>query len=203
MNNESQWIQAAIEGDPAAFEQLVLKYQKPVYNLALRTLGDPDEAFDAAQEAFIRAWKKLDSVRADAAFSSWLYRLTTNVCLDMLRANKRKRTISLTVEEGEAPIDLPDPTPTPEDALMKASDREAVRAAMDSLEPDQRQVLTLRIINDLSYQQIAEVLDVAEGTVKSRLSRARQCLKNKLLRSGNLPDGISSEKRGRRGRNGA
>lgn len=204
MNHDTEIVRRAAGGDMAAFEQLVLAYQKPVYNLTLRLVGNPDDAFDMTQEAFIRAWRKLDAVRADEAFASWLYRLTYNVCLDFLRSSKRHKTVSLTVNDAEndTQLDIPDPAPDPEASLILAADRTAVAQAMNRLDMEHRQILTLRIINDLSYQQIAEILGVAEGTVKSRLSRARQSLRKKLLQTGNLPSGISSKKTGRRGRNG-
>lgn len=204
MNKDTPLVQRAAGGDPAAFEQLVLAYQKPVYNLALRLVANPDDAFDLTQEAFLRAWRKLDTVRAEEAFSAWLYRLTYNVCLDFLRTSKRRKAVSLTVsdEESDVQLDVPDPAPDPETAMLRAADQAAVAQAMNQLAAEYRQILTLRIINDLSYQEIGEILGVAEGTVKSRLSRARQSLRKKLLQTGNLPSGISSKKTGRRGRNG-
>lgn len=201
---EAVWIRQAAAGDPAAFEKLVLAYQKPVYNLALRMTGNPDDAFDLTQEAFIRAWRAMDQVRADAAFSSWMFRLTSNVCIDFLRAVKRRRTVSLTFEdeEGEQQLDLPDPSPDPEACVIAMADRKAVEQAMNELMVEHRQILTLRIINDLSYQQIAEILGVAEGTVKSRISRAREALRKKLEQSGNKIAAASSKQTERRERHG-
>lgn len=203
MKDESTLVQCAAKGDAAAFEQLVLPYQKPVYNLALRLVDNRDDAFDLTQEAFLRAWRKLSEIQSSKAFSSWLYRTTYNICIDFLRSSKRKAAVSLTVsdESGmDAQLELPDPKPNPEAAILLAADRQAVARAMRQLPIDYRQILTLRIVNNLSYQQIAESLDLAEGTVKSRLSRARECLRKNLLQSGNLPAGISSNKAGRRKR---
>lgn len=202
--NEQEWVQKAAAGDPEAFEQLMLKYQKPIYNLALRMVGNPDDAFDLTQEAFIRAWRSMDSVRADGAFSSWLYRLASNVCIDHLRAAKRKKTVSLVFEEDgrEQTISVPDPAPSPEDAVIVKAERQSVERAMNELAVEHRQVLTLRIIDDLSYEQISEILALPEGTVKSRISRARAALRKKLRQSGNISLAPSSKKKERGKRNG-
>lgn len=195
--DEKELIRASVGGDPSAFEQLVLKYQKQVYNLALRMAGNPDDAFDLSQEAFLRAWRSLDTIRADAAFSTWLYRLTSNVCIDFLRGAKRRKTVSLTFsqeEDEEQQYDLPDPAPDPEECALRAADREALCQAMNDLEVEHRQILTLRVINGLSYSEISEVIGVAEGTVKSRLARARESLRKKLARDGNNPTPSPSKK---------
>lgn len=201
---EAVWIRQAAAGDPAAFEQLVLTYQKPVYNLALRMVGNPDDAFDLTQEAFLRAWRSMEQVRESGAFSSWLFRLTSNVCLDFLRAAKRRKTVSLSFEgeDGEQQLELPDPSPDPEHCLLAMANRQAVMEAMNDLAVEHRQILTLRVINELSYQQIAEILDVAEGTVKSRLSRARRALRKKLEQSGNESASASSKLKEGRKRHG-
>ncbi len=181
-------IEQVLRGDNDAFGQLVEKYQTKVYNLALRMCGNEDDAFDLAQEAFLRAWRSLGSFQFESAFSTWLFRLSSNICLDFLRAKKRRATVSLTMtddESGESQLDLPDPSKTPEEAVLAAEDRRLLAQAMNELPADQRQILTLRAIDDLSYAEIAEILQLQEGTVKSRLSRARTALRNKLLQIGN------------------
>lgn len=193
---EARLIASAQKGDEAAFEQLVLLYQKRVYNLALRMVQNPDDAFDLSQEAFIKAWKNLPNLKADAAFSTWLFRMTSNECIDFLRRSKRQKTVSLTVEsdeDEEVQLAMPDPAPGPEEAAIRAEDRELLRMAMDALPPDHRQVLTLRIVDDLDYRQISEVLGVAEGTVKSRLARARENLRKNLAALGNKASSDPSE----------
>lgn len=186
--NEQDWIRMAAAGDPEAFEKIMLKYQKPIYNLCLRMVGNPDDAFDLTQDAFIRAWKAMDTVKADGAFASWLYRLASNVCIDHLRAMKRKKTVSLVFEEDgeEQTIDVPDPTPSPEEQVIAKADKATIEWAMNELNVEHRQVLTLRLIDDLSYEQISEILEVPEGTVKSRISRAREALRKKIRQSGNI-----------------
>ncbi|MBQ1756671.1 MAG: sigma-70 family RNA polymerase sigma factor [Oscillospiraceae bacterium] len=193
--DEREIIQKVLDGDNDAFGLLVEKYQTKVYNLALRMSGNEDDAFDLSQEAFLRAWRNLRSFQFESAFSTWLFRLTSNVCLDFLRARKRKATVSLTVtddEDGETQLDLPDPAKTPEEALLAAEDRRLLTQALNELPAVQRQILTMRAIDDLSYAQIAEILHIEEGTVKSRLSRARAALRNKLLQIGNKSKTVSS-----------
>ncbi len=188
-------IQRVLEGDNDAFGLLVEKYQTKVYNLALRMCGNEDDAFDLSQESFLRAWRSLGSFQFEASFSTWLFRLSSNICLDFLRAKKRRATVSLTMvsdEDEETQLDLPDAGPTPEEAALAADDRRLLAEALNSLPADFRQIITLRAIDDLSYTQIAEILGIQEGTVKSRLSRARTALRNKLLQNGNNSDTTSS-----------
>ena len=193
--DEKLIIEQVLAGDNDAFGQLVELYQGKVYNLALRMCGNPDDAFDLAQESFFRAWRGLAGFQQESAFSTWLFRLTSNVCLDWLRAKKRRPTVSLTsVEEGdeEAQIDVPDPAKGPEELVIAAEDRAALTKAMNELPVEYREILTLRAINDLSYTEISEILKLPEGTVKSRLSRARLALRNKLLQNGNKMESASS-----------
>ena len=186
--DEKTIIEQVLAGDNNAFGQLVELYQDRVYNLALRMCGNQDDAFDLSQEAFFRAWRGLSGFQFESAFSTWLFRLTSNVCLDWLRAKKRRPTVSLTTvddEDQEVQMELPDPGKSPEELLLAAEDREALAKAMNQLPVEYRQILTLRAIDDLSYTQIAEILKLREGTVKSRLNRARAALRKKLLQNGN------------------
>ena len=198
---DKEIIEQVLAGDNNAFGALVERYQTRVYNLALRMCGNPDDAFDLAQEAFFRAWRGLPGFQFDSAFSTWLFRLSANVCLDWLRAKKRRPTVSLTTvddEDEEVQLELPDPGKSPEELVLAAEDRAALTKALNGLPVEYRQILTLRAIDDLSYTEIAEVLQLREGTVKSRLSRARVALRNKLLQNGNKTESeasISSEGR--------
>lgn len=193
---DKEIIQKVLEGDNDAFGLLVEKYQTKVYNLALRMSGSEDDAFDLAQESFIRAWRSLGSFQFESSFSTWLFRLSSNICLDYIRARKRRAAVSLTVlgeeDDAETQLDLPDPSMTPEEAVLAAEEKELLVRALNSLPADQRQIITLRAINDLSYTEIAEILGIQEGTVKSRLSRARAMLRNKLLQTGNKSETPSS-----------
>lgn len=186
--DEKALVQRAAEGDSAAFETLVERYQQQVFNLALRMVNSRADAEDLAQEAFIRAWRALPSFHQSAQFSTWLYRLTSNICIDFLRAQKRRKVVSLTMlqDDEDKQWDLPDGDPLPEQRMIDREEREALGRAFRALDPDYRQVLTLRIVNGCSYQEIGEILNLPEGTVKSRLSRAREQLRKKMNASGNL-----------------
>lgn len=188
-------IRRAQSGDEGAFEQLLLAHQKGVYNLCLRMAGNPNDALDLSQEAFIRAWRALGQYQFDAAFSTWLFRLTSNVCIDFLRRQKRQQHMSLTVTDDDEPgeeFTVPDPAPGPEEQAVHNERRQAVARAMAALPEDYRAVMQLRAVEELSYEQIAEILDIKVGTVKSRLARARTQLR-KILKDGNFFDSDSSE----------
>lgn len=194
---ESAVVRAVLDGDVNAFEMLVREYEKNVYNLALRMVGNSEDAADMSQEAFIKAYNSLNSFRGDSKFSVWLYRIVSNVCLDFIRSRKRKQTVSLSVEDDngeDVELDIADDTQSPERLMDKQLTRDAVRRGLASLPPGQRQILLLREIQGLSYDEIAEVLNVEAGTVKSRIFRARKKLSAFLLEDGNIPDFISSSK---------
>lgn len=188
-------IRRAQRGDADAFEQLLLEHQKNVYNLCYRMAGNPDDAMDLSQETFLRAWRCLDQYQFASAFSMWLYRLCSNICIDFLRRRRRQQTVPLTFEDAdgeEQTYAVPDAQPLPEEQVELKLTRETLAAAMAQLLPEHRAVLQLRVVNEMSYEQIADVLDIQIGTVKSRLSRARNQLK-KILERGNLSRRASSE----------
>ena len=186
--DDKQLVQQAAAGDAAAFETLVERYQQQVYHLALRMVNNEADAQDLAQEAFIRAWRGLGSFQFTSQFSTWLYRLTSNICIDFLRAQKRRKVVSLTMlrDDEDSQWDLPDDDPLPEQQMIAREERQALERAFAALDPEFRQILTLRIVNGCSYQQISQILGIAEGTVKSRLSRAREQLRKKMAASGNF-----------------
>ena len=188
-------IRRAQRGDADAFEQLLLEHQKNVYNLCYRMAGDPDDAMDLSQETFLRAWRCLDQYQFASAFSTWLYRLCSNICIDFLRKRRRHQTVPLTFEDAdgeEQTYAVPDAQPLPEEQVELKLTHETLAAAMAQLLPEHRAVLQLRVVNEMSYEQIADVLDIQIGTVKSRLSRARTQLK-KILERRNLSRRASSE----------
>ncbi len=186
--DDKQLVQQAAAGDAAAFETLVERYQQQVYHLALRMVNNEADAQDLAQEAFIRAWRGLGSFQFTSQFSTWLYRLTSNICIDFLRAQKRRKVVSLTMlrDDEDSQWDLPDDDPLPEQQMIAREERQALDRAFAALDPEFRQILTLRIVNGCSYQQISQVLGIAEGTVKSRISRAREQLRIKMNINGNI-----------------
>ncbi len=184
-------VRAAAEGGEDAFAELVRLHEKRVYNLTLRLCGNPEDAADAAQEAFLSAWKGLPAFRRESEFSTWLYRLASNASIDLLRRSGRRRETSL--DGGEAPIDAAGNGPSLQERLEGAEVREAVTAGMAQLSDSHRQALVLRELQELSYEEIAAVLEVDLGTVKSRISRARSSLRKILLKNGNLSGYLPSK----------
>ena len=183
---------AAAGGDEAAFEELVRLHEKKVYNLALRMCGNPEDAADAAQEAFLAAWKGLPNFRGEAGFSTWLYRLTSNAAIDHLRRTKRQRT-EASLDDESLRLDAADDAPSPQTQAEGEELRAAVLSGLAQLSDDHRQALTLRELQELSYEEIAAVLEVDLGTVKSRISRARGALRKILLKNGNLSGYLPSK----------
>lgn len=176
-------------GDNASFETLVRENQTRVYNLALRMVGNEEDAFDMSQEAFIKAYNSIGTFRGDSRFSVWLYRLTTNVCLDFLRSRARRAHGSLTFsDDGEdgKELEIPDERFSPETVAEKKELREAVRRGLDHLPADYRTILILREIEGLSYDEISEALELESGTVKSRIFRARKKLYETLMADRNF-----------------
>ena len=181
-------IAAAQSGDQNAFAQLVEAHQGKVYSLSYRMTGNPDDAADLTQEAFLNAWRGLASFHGQSSFSTWLHRLTSNVCIDFLRREKRRTALSMTVEEDEEgrQAEVPDHRFSPEQELERRELRRTVQQGLAALSPEHRRVLVLRELEGLSYQEIAQCLELEEGTVKSRIARARIALKEYLQKSGNF-----------------
>lgn len=194
---EAAIVRKVLGGDANAFETLVLEYEKNVYNIALRMTGNSEDSADMTQEAFIKAYNSLQSFRGDSKFSVWLYRIVSNVCLDFLRSKNRRPTVSLSVEDDDgedAQLDVADESQSPELLLDRKLTRDSVRRGLDSLPPDYRQILLLREIQGLSYDEIAQALSLEVGTVKSRIFRARKRLCTFLIDDGNISDFSSSGK---------
>ena len=196
---EAAIVRKVLGGDANAFETLVLEYEKNVYNIALRMTGNSEDAADMTQEAFIKAYNSLQSFRGDSKFSVWLYRIVSNVCLDFLRSKNRRPTVSLSVEDDDGEdTDLlrirKDRADHFELLLDRKLTRDSVRRGLDSLPPDYRQILLLREIQGLSYDEIAQALSLEVGTVKSRIFRARKRLCTFLIDDGNISDFSSSGK---------
>ena len=190
-------MRRVLEGDVNAFEDLVTEHEKGVYAIAQRMTGNAEDAADMTQETFIKAYNSLSSFRGDSKFSVWLYRIATNVCLDFLRSRSRKPTVSLSMEDDdgeETQMDIADESQSPEQLLERGLTRDAVRRGLKSLSPEYRQILLLREIQGLSYEEIAEALTLEVGTVKSRIFRARKRLCAFLLEDGNIPEFSASGK---------
>lgn len=180
MKDERELVRRARRGDAEAFRALVETYQTQVYRLALRLCGESG-AEDAAQEAFLSAWRALPRFRGECRFSTWLYRLTTNAAIDYLRREKKQRT------EGDIDtLELADDSLTPQERAEQSDTRQRVQRAMSALTAEHREILLLRYMQELDYGEIAAALHISEGTVKSRISRAKGRLRELLAAEGNV-----------------
>jgi RNA polymerase sigma-70 factor (ECF subfamily) len=178
-------VKRAQRGDMEAFERLAQKYERSVFNIAFRMLVHYEDARDCAQEAFIKAYRALPMFQGAARFSTWLFRITTNCCLDMLRKRKNYREISLDdpIETGEGRHDARDvpSVESVETAVETAEFQRLVLRAVESLPEAHRAMIVMRDFQEMEYAEIAEALNCPEGTVKSRISRARGRLREALL----------------------
>ena len=200
---ERELVSRARAGDTAAFEQLMLDNQDRVYTLCLRMTGNREDALDLAQETFLNAWRGLSSFQGTSSFSTWVYRLASNACIDFLRKRKRRQQGESphSLDDEEAPLPEPaDPRGSPEEELERRELRRAVERGLQALPDHHRQVLVMRELSGMSYQEIGAVLDLDLGTVKSRIARARLALKKFLVQEGNFsPETPSKQTKSRRG----
>lgn len=180
-------IRAYQEGDKAAFDQLVIKHQNRLFNLCYRLLGDYQEANDSAQETFIKVYRSLKRFRFESAFSTWLYRIAVNTCKNRLKSSAyrhKERMVSLgnpvSPHVGSPALEIQDEGPSPVVELEKKEIMSAIQEAINTLPPEQKEVVTLRDIEGFSYEEIVEITGFNLGTVKSRLARARLDLRTKL-----------------------
>ncbi len=187
MMDELALIASAQKGDVRAFNQLVLLYQSMAYNVAYRILNDPDAAADATQDAFLSAYKGMKKFRG-GSFKAWLLRIVTNACYDQLRVKKRRPTSSLDdmPVEAEHSSFLRDEAQSPGELLERQELGHFLQSGISALPMEQRTVLVLSDVQGLSYQEVAAIMDLSLGTVKSRLSRGRARLRDFLLERGEL-----------------
>lgn len=176
---ETIWLEKAIAGDLDAFGELVQLYQRPVYNLAYRMLGEANEAEDAAQEAFMRAYINLHRYDPTRSFKTWLLSITSNFCIDLLR-KRRLTLLSLDNELLPAHPALTSDQPGPEAATLEQERSQQVQHLLNNLSEEYRLVVLLRYWYDLSYQEMATMLETSESAIKSRLFRARQGLAQQI-----------------------
>ena len=165
----------AAGGDVEAFRLLVLAHSGLVYRVALRILG-PQDAQDASQEAWVRVWRNIEKFRGDSAFSTWLYRITVNTCLSVRRKESRRATREYSGEELPFLAEAPGGDADPESAALRAQRREEIQAALEHVRAEHRAALVLRHMEGLSYAEIAQVLEVPEGTAKGWASRGRAAM---------------------------
>ena len=195
MTGEKVLLARAKKGEIAAFESLMTAYENRIYSLALRSTGSEQDAADITQEVFLRAWKNLDSFRGDSSLSTWLYRVTPNLCVDFAR-KKAAEGMPTSIDDEESPAaDLADASrmAQPEAAAENSELREELQFALAQLSEEHRRVVLLRDVAGMTYTDIARTLGLEEGTVKSRLARARASLRKILLERGNISLSASSK----------
>ncbi len=186
MNDEQIWLEQARRGDKNAFGHLIEAYQGPVYNLAYRMLGNSGEAEEAAQEAFIRAYTRLDSYDPAHKFSTWLLSITSNYCIDQIR---KRRAVLLSIDEPLPPHPAlhSDNSKGPEAEFVAQEREQLVQTLLKQLPDEYRQAVVLRYWYDMSYEEIAEVQESTVSAIKSRLFRARRLLAEAGFESGLAP----------------
>jgi len=189
---EKEIIHRVLGGDKNAFEGLVLENQKNVYNLALKMTRNEEDAMDISQEAFVKAFRQLGNFRGDSRFSVWMYRLTYNLCIDFLRRKKKEtNVISLDFEDDSGDVmslEIPDLRDMPEDSVVRGEMRKNITESIYALPLKHREMVVMREITGMSYDEIAKTLKMNVGTVKSRLARARLKLIEILKEKGTFPE---------------
>lgn len=182
-DSEKLWLARSREGDVESFEKLIERYQKTAYNVALRVMHNEEDAKDVTQDALIKAYKSIQSFRGDSGFSTWLYRIVVNTCKDELR-KRRGNVVSLDhgrqTDSGFEAIELSDETFAPEVVLESMNVRQTINAAIRALPEQNRTAVVLRDVQGYSYEDIGSLLGCPVGTVKSRINRGRQLLRENL-----------------------
>lgn len=179
-------------GDIDSFEQLVARYETKVYTIAYRYAGNHDDASDLAQEALIRVYRAIGGFRGESSFLTWLYRVVTNVCKDEMRRRARASVVSMDemMERGKQPV--PDKSAESlEEAVLRKEWQDEIQQVLNTLTHEHRTIIVMRDIQGYSYEEIASFLECSLGTVKSRLSRARNTLKDLLMTRSDLLRGIA------------
>lgn len=177
---DAQIVRECLEGRQDAYTLLMSRYKRPVFGLIYRTVRQREDAEDLAQETFIKAFRSLPSYDPQYAFSSWLFKIASNLCIDHFR---RQRTETVSLDDEDKPLEIPDGTQNPEEAAVAQSERSVIDAAIGSLPVDYRLVILLRHKEEKSYEEIAQILNLPLGTVKAKVHRARGALKERLKRS--------------------
>jgi RNA polymerase sigma-70 factor (ECF subfamily) len=185
VTRDEELVDRSKNGDINAFEELVCLYERKIYSLTYRLLGNHEDANDFAQEAFLKAFQAIKNFRGEASFLTWISRIATNVCRDELRKRYRIKTESLdekiTLDEGEVTKQHVSPEPGPAELYEQRDFQERLQGYINTLSPEFRLALVLRDIHGYSYEEIAKELECSLGTVKSRINRARNYLKEKII----------------------
>ncbi|MEN8172179.1 MAG: sigma-70 family RNA polymerase sigma factor [Chloroflexota bacterium] len=172
-DNETTWLAQALDGDDEAFAHIVETYQRPVFSVCYRMLGNAGDAEDAAQESFLRAYKNLYRYDPNRSFATWLLSIASHYCIDQLR---KRRLTTFSIDDDDNWWQPPDPGPSPENVLAGTERRAKVVELLDTLKHQDRAVVVLHYWHDYSYEEIAETLELSVSAVKSRLYRARRTL---------------------------
>lgn len=204
VEQEKNLVEQAKQGNIQAFETLILTYEKMVYNIAFRMLQHSEDARDISQEVFLKAYRSLANFDGKSKFSTWLYRIAVNTCIDEIRKQKGRLTYSLEEElestEGSYQKQFADAGQTPEDSLLHLEMQKEVVDALNTLSEEHRTVVVLRDIQGFSYEEIAKMTNTTLGTVKSRIARARSQLKNTILKNREQKKTHSRQKKRKEGR---
>ncbi len=182
--NEQVLIEKARSGDEASFELLINSCKTKAYNTALRYLRDEEDAMDVLQESLIKVFRHLNKFKGDCKFDTWVYRIVVNTCNDFLRKNKNQRSnigMYYEGESGETAIEIPDNSPTPSEQLDSKLRASYLLDCLEEISAEHKEIIILRDIQGFSYEEISEIQQCSMGTVKSRINRARQKLKQKVL----------------------
>lgn len=183
--NEKELIARLQARDETAFEELIRLYEKKIYALCVRMCGNAEDAEEAAQDTFLALWRGIDRFRQESALSTWIYRLASNACVDLMR-RRRKSEGGVSLDDEALFLDAADPAPQPPQALEQREAQRLLQEGLMSLPAEYRSILLLREVEGLSYSEISETLELELGTVKSRISRGRTLLRNFLSVSGNF-----------------
>lgn len=185
MQGDELLLRRACKGDVQAFEELMQSHESRIYAIALRMMGNREDAQDCAQEAMVRIYRAMGSFKGQSALATWIYRITMNTCLDELRRRKARKVTSLDslVDNGWSPTDTGD---TPEEHGLRVEKQNALNRAIQSLPDDMRAAIILRDVKGYSYDEIASILDANVGTIKSRISRGREKLREILSKQSEL-----------------
>ena len=190
--NEKELIARLQARDEAAFEELIRQYEKKVYSLCARMCGNAEDAEEVAQDAFLALWRGIDRFRQESSLSTWIYRLASNACIDLMR-RKKKGAGSVSLDDEELFVDAVDPAPQPHEEAERRETQRLLQEGLLSLPAEYRSILLLREIEGLSYSEISAALDLELGTVKSRISRGRTLLRNFLSVNGNFFENAASK----------
>lgn len=197
MVSDLELIENFGNGDEKAFEQLIIRYERKIYSICIYFLKNREDAEDAAQEIILKLYKKVGSFRKESAFSTWMNYVASNTCRDYLRKRKRNQVLYLDedirTDESSISRELPSEEDTPEERMEKKELGVLMQEALFKLKDDHKEILLMREYQELSYEEISEILEISVGTVKSRIYRARQDLKG-LLNQGEQLQGYIRQK---------